>query len=280
VPRPQTPGAVASDPIYEPLSGSDTVLAERRGIRWQNGEASETEDPVAHETTFELRLDGRVLGRWVVSPADLREWGAGYVISEGLLSASGIHGVEVEGERVLVSSKGGSPERAPDALQAALIQRSSGYMGSPDTGLPVLTSGLSIGPARIDACSRALSEQAPGWRKTGGLHVAILVDGEGRFLKVAEDVGRHNALDKVIGAAHFLGVDPAGCAVVISGRMPQGMVTKVVRAGIPVAITKAASSDLGIDTAKRCHLTLICFARQGRFTVYSGEDRVDLSRKE
>lgn len=246
------------------------MLGERTGVRWQAGAASESKDTVAAETTYQLFLDGVLLNRSVVSPADLREWGAGHVICEGLLEPGELAGVELEGEQVRVKSRAGSGSE-----RLEFIQRSSGYLGRPDGGeLQPLTSDLKVTPAQVAAYASALSELATGWRQTGGLHAAILYDEQGRLIKVAEDVGRHNAVDKVVGAAHLQGIDRARCAIVISGRMPQGMVTKIIRAGIPVAVTKAASTDLGIDTARRCHLTLICFARPGRFTVYSGEERV------
>jgi FdhD protein len=228
---------------------------------------------VVAETTYQLLIDGTLTGRSVVSPADLKEWGAGHAICEGLLAAAQIAGVESEADRVVVRSRDGPPRG--EATLPARVERSSGYLGTAEAGpLPPLTSDLRITPAQIEERARGLSELAPGWRQTGGLHVALLYDEHGQLLKVAEDVGRHNALDKVVGAAFLRGLDRTRCCVVISGRMPQGMIIKVVRAGIPIAITKAASTDLGIDIARRFNLTLICFARPGRFTIYSGEERV------
>ena len=249
------------------------MLRERIGTRWQAGQVSRGEDTVAAEITYQLFLDEALILRAVVSPADLREWGVGYLICEGLLTAAQIAGVELEGGRVQVRSRAAPGVGGAAALE--MVQRSSGYAGRLGVaGLEPLASDLKITPPQIEAGARALSELAPGWRATGGLHVALLYDEQGGLIKVAEDIGRHNAVDKVVGAAHLQGVDRARCSVVISGRMPQGMVTKVVSAGIPIAITKAAGTDLGIDTARRFNLTLICFARPGRFTVYSGEERV------
>jgi FdhD protein len=251
------------------------MLEEEVGMRWQAGVVSESRDAVAAETTFELFLDGASLGRSIVSPADLREWGAGHAICEGWLRAEELAGVELEGDQVLVRSsrQGGGPP-APE-----LVQRSSAYLGRQGAaGLKPLVSDsdMIISPAQVEAYAAALSELAPGWRRTGGLHVALLYDNRGQLIKVAEDVGRHNAVDKVVGAGLFAEQDLGRCVLVVSGRMPEGMVTKVVRAGIPVAVTKAASTDLGINAARRFDLTLICFARPGRFTVYSGGSRVSL----
>ena len=250
------------------------MLGQRDRLRWQAGESLRGQDTVVAETTFGLVLDGVELLRAVVSPAQLAEWGAGYAICEGLLPKGEIAGVKVEEGSVHISSRGGVGDGWAKRA-CPLVQRSSGYLGRPaEDGLPPLVSGLRVSPRQIEAWARALSEEAPGWRQTGGLHVALLYGERGELVSVCEDIGRHNALDKAIGAAHLGGVDLSRCAVVISGRMPQGMVVKVVRAGVPVAITKAASTDMGIDIARKYHLTLICFARPGRFTVYSGEDRI------
>ncbi len=248
------------------------MLGERKGFRWQDGAAAESTDEVAVEATCALYLDGVLVNRSVVSPAALREWGAGHLICEGLLPAAEIADVEQEDGQVRVRSHTGQAGRKPPEL----VQRSSAYLGRLDAAelAPLASEDFKVTAPQIAAWARALSELAPGWRRTGGLHVALLYDEQGRLLTVAEDVGRHNAVDKVVGAAHFMGVDRGRCTVVVSGRMPQGMITKVVRAGIPVVVTKAASTDIGIDTARRYHLTLVCFARPGRFTVYSGEERV------
>jgi FdhD protein len=247
------------------------VLGERKGIRWQGGVSARSADAVVAETTYELYLDGVLLSRAVVSPADLREWGAGHVICEGLIEPGETAEVEIEGERIRVRSRAGTA-----GASESLALRSSAYLGRLDLGdlQPLISSQLRVSATQVEEYARAISELAPGWQRTGGLHVALLYDSEGRLIKAAEDIGRHNALDKVVGSAHLQGIDRSRCVVVLSGRMPQGMVAKVVRSGIPIAVTKAASSDAGIDLARQFGLTLICFARPGRFTVYSGEERV------
>ena len=245
------------------------MLQERAAARWQAGQVGRGADTVAVEAVCELFIDAALVSRTVVSPSLLAEWGAGHAICEGWIEAADITSVAARDGRVLLTSRAGVRSAS------RLVQQTSGYLGREGAALPQpVSSDIRIAPESIEAWAAALSERATGWRQTGGLHVALLCEPEGRILALAEDVGRHNALDKVVGHAHLAGLDRSRCVVVVSGRMPQGMVVKAARAGIPVVVTKAASTDLGIDCANALNLTLICFARSNRFTVYSGEERV------
>ena len=111
------------------------------------------------------------------------------------------------------------------------------------------------------------------WKKTGGVHCSVLFK-EGEVLAKMSDIGRHNTLDKIIGFAKLKKIDLSECYIGCTGRQPSGMVSKCANAGIPIIISKAASTTGGITTAKMTGVTLICFARDERFTVYSNEWRI------
>jgi FdhD protein len=89
------------------------------------------------------------------------------------------------------------------------------------------------------------------------------------------DIGRHNTIDKIVGFAALNGIDLSGCYVGCTGRQPSAMVSKCANAGIPIIISKAASTTGGINMARMTGVTLICFARDERFTVYSNEWRIE-----
>lgn len=111
--------------------------------------------------------------------------------------------------------------------------------------------------------------------RTGGLHAAGLFDATGSCLGVREDVGRHNAVDKVLGEAFLARKLPASHALlVVSGRASFELVQKAIMAGVPALVAVGAPSTLAVDLAKRFGQTLVGFARDGGFNVYTGEERV------
>ncbi|HJJ37535.1 MAG TPA: formate dehydrogenase accessory sulfurtransferase FdhD, partial [Methanocorpusculum sp.] len=111
------------------------------------------------------------------------------------------------------------------------------------------------------------------WDKTGALHCAVLYY-QGKIVFNANDIGRHNAVDKVIGYMTIHHLPPSECVLGCTGRMPQGMVAKAANAGIPVIISRAAATISGAALAERSGITLICFTRPPRFTVYSHPERI------
>lgn len=121
----------------------------------------------------------------------------------------------------------------------------------------------------------ALQHHQPGFRKTGGFHGAALVNTDGDVLIAREDVGRHNAVDKVLGWAMLEGKRPApALALVVSGRASFELVHKAISAGIPLLAAVSAPSSLAVELAREGDLTLCGFVRPPRMTVYSREDRV------
>lgn len=143
-------------------------------------------------------------------------------------------------------------------------------------GCEVLASGPRIDPGLVAELPGRLRERQSVFARTGGLHAAGLFDTSASAPVVMEDVGRHNAVDKVMGWALLDGALPASEQIlVVSGRASFELVQKAVAAGVPCLVAVGAPSSLAVDLARRFGQTLVGFARDGGFNVYAGEERVD-----
>ncbi len=143
-------------------------------------------------------------------------------------------------------------------------------------GCEALPNGsLSLDPASLALLPDRLLEEQKGFKRTGGLHAAGLFDSGGDLVSVREDVGRHNAVDKVIGRGLLEDQVPlADHLLVVSGRTSFEILQKAVSAGIPVVVAVGAPSTLAIDLARRFNVTLAGFTKPGGFNLYSGGGRV------
>jgi FdhD protein len=142
-------------------------------------------------------------------------------------------------------------------------------------GCRALSAGGTIAADLLPELPERLRAAQAVFARTGGLHAAGLFDFEGRAGHVREDVGRHNAVDKVVGRAFLDRALPANERVlVVSGRASFELVQKAVTAGVPILVAVGAPSTLAVDLAKRFHQTLVGFARDGGFNVYSAEERI------
>lgn len=139
----------------------------------------------------------------------------------------------------------------------------------------IAVEGDRFSPAAVRRALSSLEESQAWFRHTGGTHGAALFDGGGELLLHREDVGRHNALDKLLGAwLHRSVSGPQSAFVVVSSRASFELVQKTVRARFPILVAIGAASSLAIETARRFDLTLIGFARENRFNVYSRAERI------
>ncbi len=142
-------------------------------------------------------------------------------------------------------------------------------------GCRVLSAGPMFEASLLPTLPDRLRSRQDAFDRTGGLHAAGLFDTTGECLGVREDVGRHNAVDKVLGEAFLAHELPASEALlVVSGRASFELVQKAVMAGVPALVAVGAPSTLAVDLAKRFGQTLVGFARDGGFNVYTGEERV------
>jgi len=236
------------------------------GIQVIAGVAKETDDAIVIEDRFDLLLNDRPVATMVASRDQLRELGAGYVISEGLVRC--VDKVTLNGDRILVYSDTG--------CDLHRVKQETGSSGGQSflSQVPKIVSDIRISPDDVLAITEEIETEL--WRKTGGVHCSVLFQGR-KLLCKSSDVGRHNTVDKLVGYAALNGIDLSCCVIGCTGRQPAGMVRKFAHAGIPVIISRAASTDKGIAEAEAAGITLIGFSRGDRFTIYTHPRRVDLA---
>jgi len=248
-----------------------TIIKKYPALFIQGDRTQEIEDWVAVEGSYDLYLNDTLVDTIVVSPADLEAHALGYVVTEGLLKPEDVTGVEREGDQVIVRTAVEKIIPCKAAYQNVLYRR--GEWGE----IPTVSSPLKVSPALIIECACQISEHSESWKKTGGIHCSVLFDQEGRVIQAAEDIGRWNTVDKVVGYALLHRISLPETILGCSGRQPEGMVLKAARAKIPIVVTKAAVIDRGIEAAEQLGVTLIGFARADRFTIYAHPERVQIA---
>ncbi len=262
---------------------SGHVTTRRTVTRFDNsGVAEGVDDLLAVERPIELRIGDTPIAVLMSSPGMEEELARGFALTEGiLLSPNELAAVESvgDGDRLRLRFAEGvtvDPERF---RRNAYTTSSCGVCGKASIDAVLvsarrLPSGPLLTPADVMKLSALLSTAQPVFAATGGLHGAAIFTPDGDLLASAEDVGRHNAVDKAIGA---LSKDrwPLGEVVLqISGRVSFEVAQKAAVAGIPIVAGVSAASSLAADLAEQTGMTLIGFTRPGGFVVYAGFQRI------
>lgn len=226
---------------------------------------------IAVEAPVSIEVGGIGYAVMMATPADLEDYALGFALSEGLVQTPDqidridIHPVEGGWAlRLWVP-----PERKAIAIERArqrVSESSCGLCGIENIEqvlrpLPSLTARIATDRAAIAAALAALVDHQPLGRATGAVHAAAFCSPAGKILCVREDVGRHNSLDKLIGALARAGIDPATGFVLLSARCSYELVEKTVRAGCPMLVTISAPTSLAAERAAQAGLTLVALAR-------------------
>ncbi len=243
------------------------------------------QDLLAVEEPLEIRIGERSVSITMRTPGHDAELAAGFLFSEGILTGHDqIQSIDTIGPRNIISvSLREDVAMDLDRLERHFYTTSScGVCGKASiealhvSGCPFLPQGLmQVSAETIHALPTALRSAQAVFERTGGLHAAALFDASGNLLNLREDVGRHNAVDKLIGGEFLAGKTPlAEKIILVSGRASFELVQKTVMAGVPILAAVSAPSSLAVETARRFNLTLAGFVRDGRFNIYSGFERI------
>lgn len=250
---------------------------------WDCGRARAVEDALAAEEPLEMRVNGAPLAVTMRTPGHDAELAAGFLITEGVVE-SGAQIVRLDGgaaQSNRVDAEVADCSLSDEMRRSLFAASGCGICGKASIesirrrGLPALERNVAIAPDTLCALPATLHQEQAVFERTGGLHAAALFDTEGRILVLREDIGRHNAVDKVIGWAHLENRLPLSRAILlVSGRGGFEIVQKAVAAGIPLLASVSAPSSLAVKLARQTGLTLVGFLRGHRFVVYSGEFRI------
>jgi FdhD protein len=262
-PRPEAPAA--GDPVA-PLH----VPAPHDGVA----------DRVAVEEPLEIRVGGEAIAVTMRTPGHDEELAVGFLHGEGLVGADGVRGVgptaDLENNIVEVDA---DLARRP-STRRFYTTSSCGVCGKgalEDVAVhaPPVPGGPVLARTLLASLPDRLTDAQPAFDRTGGVHATGLFDADGTLLLAREDVGRHNAMDKVIGSRLLAGKLPLhGLVLCVSGRVSFELVQKAALAGAPILVAVGAPTSLAISLARDRNMTLCGFARHGRLNVYTGEERV------
>jgi FdhD protein len=269
------------------------LIARRAVLRVTPSGATRRPDSIAVEEPLELRVGGKPLAVTMRTPGHDVELAHGFLLTEGVIgSAADISNarycdsVDAEGRNTYnvldVGLAPGVPAPDPGVERNFYTTSSCGVCGkasldavrlksrhSPDADTTQVSAEVLVG------LPDALRRRQQVFDRTGGLHAAGLFTADGDLLVVREDVGRHNAVDKVLGWALLQGRIPAsGCVLTVSGRTSFELAQKAVMAGVPVIAAVSAPSSLAVELAEECGLTMAGFIRDGSMNIYTGTDRI------
>jgi FdhD protein len=262
---------------------SGITTARRRVLRVAvPGGAEHRADLLAVEEPLEIRVDGEPLSVTMRTPGDDIDLAAGFLFTEGLLAGLGdVHEVRMcDQNAAAVTFK---PGRAPAPAERNFLTTSAcGVCGKDSiaairtrSAFDVAADPVRVSPAVLAGLPGMLKQAQRVFSRTGGLHAAGLFAADGTLLVLREDVGRHNAVDKVAGWALRSGALPlAGHILLVSGRASFELAQKAIMIGVPVLAAVSAPSSLAASLAEESGLTLVGFLRGATMNVYAGAHRV------
>lgn len=237
------------------------------------------------EVPVALVFNGETQAVMMASPQELRDFATGFALGEGIIT----HPDQIERLEIVTHDAGIEARmELNSAASHTLTQRRRAMTGPVGCGLcgidsleqavrplPRVTADLRLTRTEVAHAGDALRAHQPLHDQTHAVHAAgFLMPGQGIVL-TREDVGRHNALDKLIGALHHAGITPAQGAFVMTSRISVELVQKSALAGCPVLIAVSAPTVLALRSAEAAGITLVAFARRGGFDLYSHPDRIE-----
>jgi len=253
-------------------------------LNWRQGEHEIRKDEVAAEVPVALTYNKRSHVVMMVTPTDLEDFATGFSLTEGIIEqVSDILDISIiereKGLELALTVNQQSFDRLESQRRNLVGRTGCGLCGAETLEQAIhnpaaVASRVSVSNSALQNAIGSLIDHQPLQAVTGATHGAAWCDIDGNIQKVSEDVGRHNALDKLIGHLSRNGFDPGDGFVLISSRASYEMVYKAAAAGMEILLAVSAPTTLAIDFAHRSGITLVGFARPGRHNVYTFEGRI------
>ncbi len=252
------------------------------------GDGGYTFDPqaeMAEEAMLHVEINETASFDVIVSPQNLEPFVYGYLLCEGYITSP----KEVTSLHLHEKDKIARADVVVDSPRVKTLAFRRNYniiwteCGTAEAfyrmlgeKVPQIVSDVAISPETMFRCFRMLSERDDAYRRTGAYHYAFLFDpGTSKVLVYDMDIGRHNAIDKVVGLAITNGIDPTRAALFSTGRITIDMVLKAARARIPIVISRSAPLDKAAELAQLFDMTLVGFLRTSRFNIYAAPHRIE-----
>lgn len=257
------------------------MLSEREVLRFNHikGDFNALKDVIVVEEVTSLYIDGNLYAVFHHLPSQMKELVIGHLLTEGIISGvRDIWKIEFSGKNIHVKLSKEKPFNAPEKYRLITTFCSGGDKLPPR--ILKVHQKLKLNEIKFSAevilkAVDILNSKASIFRISGGTHAAVLIDKSGELMAFAEDIGRHNAVDKVIGEAAIKGVDFSRILLASTGRLTSEIVIKDIQMGIPVLVSLSAPTDMGVKIAEAFGLTLIGFARGKRFNIYTSPYRIE-----
>lgn len=251
----------------------------QRVLKWNEGEVESIEDEIVVESSLNITINDRDVVTLLSSPAERKELALGFMKSEGLVG--GLEQVERlelgDSEKNVEVELDESVEIETYFERKRALTSSCGRATSVVENLDRLeltgSGPVMESPAVLTNLMEDMQKRAELFRLTGGSHTAAIASGES-VLHLAEDIGRHNAVDKVIGKSLFSGGVLAESILLTSGRLSSEMTLKAIRSRVPITVSRSAPTTLAVRIARAANLSMVGFTRGKRMNIYSGEERL------
>ena len=261
-----------------------TPALDGRCVRWRHGEPIASTRALADEVAVAITHNRETHAVMMATPTDVEDFATGFSLTEGVVDHAG----QIEEIEVLEVEDGIEARMwlAPDQIARAQVRRRrlAGPTGCGLCGIDSLaeavrpprpvTGTLRVTPEMVARAQAAMDAAQPLGARTRAVHAAALWHPERGLLAVREDVGRHNALDKLVGAAARQTMETTGCVLLLSSRVSIEMVQKACVLGAPILVAISAPTAHAVRLAEQAGLTLVAVARADGFEVFSGHHRV------
>lgn len=250
--------------------------------QWENGAVSHAQDYLAVEEPLEIRIGDRPISVTMRTPGHDLELTAGFLFTEGIISGRAeLSEIEAATANAVTAQIANGADLQLDLQRNFFAASSCGICGKATIesvrvrGIKPVNSDFQIDPEVLCSLPQRLRESQAVFGRTGGLHAAAVFNAGGEMLVLREDIGRHNAVDKVVGWALLNDRIPLQDSVLmVSGRGGFEIAQKSLVAGIPVLASVSAPSSLAVQIAREFGMTMVGFLRGRRFVVYSAPSRV------